>query len=137
LSWFDSEQENAHICPLDRTELFLPRIYDDPTRTIIETASGLEVIAGQGLLRREGCRHVIHNLWIATSLLAQDVDGRASGLDEACVSEILLCETIRGVFLRGVATMFAAWPRPARFARLMIVWHGEGGVWADAWQGPM
>jgi hypothetical protein len=40
LALFTSEQENAHMCPLDRTELFLPRALDDPKRTVIHTIRG-------------------------------------------------------------------------------------------------
>ena len=138
LAWFDSEQENAHTCPLDRTELFLPRFLDDPSRTVIHTARGPEVIAVHGLLTREGCRHVIRDLWLATARLVPDA-GVAAAPDGACVlaEEGVLREVIRGVFPRGVATVFAAWPGLVQFARLMVGWHAEGGVWAHVWQGPM
>jgi hypothetical protein len=139
LAWFTSEQENAHTCPLDRTELFLPRALDDPKRTIIHTIHGWETTVVHGLLTPEGCKHVVRDLWIGTAPVVQDAEaGRVAGRDgSGWVTESVLWEVIRDVFPTGVASVVVALPGlMLRFARAMVGWHAEGGFWADVWQAP-
>jgi hypothetical protein len=82
LALFTSEQENAHMCPLDRTELFLPRALDDPKRNVIHTIRGWEITVAHGLLAPEGCKHVVRDLWIGTARVVQDAKtGRVAGRD--------------------------------------------------------
>lgn len=150
-AWFDSGLDNANTCPLDRCVLFAAnRDADEVTdghgasagatrevsasrrgrarvvRPVVELFVDGEIVAVDGVLTRDGCKHVVWDMWRRTMRLLRRFDGfSGEEVDDLVSDSEFLVSSVRDALPRGVRCGEGACLVLCTCARYILVWQNE------------
>lgn len=157
-AWFDSGQEMANTCPLDRQVLFLAETaQEEGTRDMVDAdvrvaravdvrrverrpfeelvVRGL-VVARDGRLTYAGCRFVVGDLWRCTARLLRRVEELSGAVVEPWdISVEAVDRCVRDALPRDISGEPREWEVMYEYARQMLVWHHEGVRAEDVGEG--